>query len=215
MQAETAHNSATAPPSPPQLTPTGRLPNTPLANPRHEALAHAFVQGKTGRDAGLAAGFKDGPGLKGNVARLRTHNAPLRERIAEIAVHSAELAEIYDGWVLADVKMFAKGSIARLVKRDAGGKLVLMNGVPQLDFSKATDEDLRVIQKIKHTKYGVEVELRDPVNALEKLMRHRGLLRDKLALTDPSGVNAAWFVIADRPMTEAEWERQRASVTGE
>ncbi|MGA7454247.1 MAG: hypothetical protein WBW73_24310, partial [Rhodoplanes sp.] len=65
-------------------TPCGRISNTPLRNPRHEAVAHALVQGMTCREAGLAAGYKDGPGLKGNISRLR-QTAVMRERIAEIA----------------------------------------------------------------------------------------------------------------------------------
>jgi hypothetical protein len=194
----------------PQRTPCGRIADTPLRNPRHEALAHASVQGKTGRDAGLAAGYKDGPGLKGNIARLR-QQADIRERIAEIALHSAELAEIYDGWILSDMALFARASIADFCKRDDDGKLVLTDaGLPQLDFTHTAIEQMRVVQKIKRTRYGVELEIRDPVNALEKLMRNRGLMRDKLALTDPSGVNPAYYVISERPMTEAEWEAQRA-----
>lgn len=183
-----------------QKTPCGRIPNTALRNPRHEALAHAFVQGKTGRDAGLDAGYKDGPGLKGNVARLRTHDAELRERIAELAQHSADLAEIYDGWLLADVKLFAKANLSSFFKRDAEGRLVVVETtrgslVPVLDFSNATEEQLRVIQKIKHTKFGPEIEIRDPVNALDKLMRHRGLLA-------PGDVSATLKVIVQGGLPE-------------
>lgn len=191
-------------------TPCGRIAHQPLRNPRHEALAHAIVQGKSGRLAGLAAGYKPGPGLKGNIARLR-QTPELSERIAEIAVHSADLAEIYDGWVLSDVKMFARANLADFCKRDDKGKLVLQAGLPVLDFSSVSEEQLRVIQKLKPGKYGVEFELRDPVNALDKLMRHRGLMRDKVALTDPSGDHpASVYLISEKPMSEAEWEQERA-----
>lgn len=193
----------------PERTPAGRIPNAPLRNPRHELLAHAIVQGKTGREAGLAAGYKDGPGLKGNVARLR-NTAELDERIAELAVKSASLAEIYDGWVLADVKAFAKASIANFCKRDQEGRIVLVNGLPVLDFTHASEENYRTIDELSHTKYGPKLKIRDPVSALDKLMRHRGLMRDKVALTDPSGERPAHYVISERPMTEDEWEKQRA-----
>lgn len=190
-------------------TPCGRVANTPLRNPRHELVAHAYVQGKTGREAGLAAGYKDGPGLKGNIARLRQIPEML-ERIGELAERSADLAEIYDGWVLSDVKLFAKASMAKFFKRDDKGALVLQGGLPQLDFTGVEEDQLRVLQKLKHGKYGVELEVRDPVNALDKLMRHRGLMRDKVALTDPSGNNpASVYLISEKPMSETEWEAQR------
>jgi hypothetical protein len=171
-----------------------------LPNPRHESLVHAYVQGKSGREAGLAAGYKDSPSLTGNIARLR-QEPHIVERLAEVAAKSAELAEIYDGWVLSSVKLFAGASFADFCKRDEQGRIVLVDGKPVLDFTHASEEQYRVIESLKPTKYGHELKLRDPTVALDKLMRHRGLMRDKIALTDPSGVNpgAVRFVIYDGP----------------
>lgn len=181
-----------------------------MRNPRHELIAHAYVQGKTGREAGLAAGYKDGPGLKGNMARLR-QTPEMIERIAEIAVNSAALAEIYDGWVLSDVKQFARASLAHFVRRDDDGKIVLgEDGLPILDFSSTPEDKYRLIEELSHTKYGPKLKIHKPIDALDKLMRHRGLMRDKLALTDPSGEKPAQYIISERPLTDEEWERQRA-----
>jgi phage terminase small subunit len=36
-----------------------------------------------------------------------------------------------------------------------------------------------------------------------------GLWREKVAQTDPSGEHAPRYIISDRPMTEAEWIRER------
>ena len=171
---------------PPESTAAGRVPNTPLRNPRHELVAHAYVQGKTGRDAGLYAGYRDGPGLKGNMARLR-QTPEMMERIAEISLRSAELAEIHDGWLLSDAKFFAQGSLAPFCKRDEEGKIVLHNGLPQLDFSQASEEQYRLIEELSHTKFGPKLKIRSPDPYIDKLMRHRGLLRDKVSLTDASG----------------------------
>jgi Terminase small subunit len=181
-------------------TPSGRIPNTPLRNPRHEALVHAVVQGKSGREAGLAAGYKDGPSLKGNIARLR-QEPQIVERLAEVAAKSAELADIYDGWVLNDVKLFAKVSLADFCQRDEQGRIVLVGGKPVVDFTHVNEEQYRVVESLKPTKYGHELKLRDPVAALDKLMRHLGLMRDKVALTDPSGLNAGIvrFIIESAP----------------
>lgn len=168
-------------------TPSGRVPNTPLRNPRHELLCHAIVQGKSGVEAGVIAGYKPGAGLKGNIARLR-QDQHIVERIAEVAQRSADLAEIYDGWVLADVVMFARGNLADFCKRDVNGALALTHsGLPQLDFSKATPDQFRVIEEFSHTKYGPKLKMRDPLNALDKLMRHRGLLKDKVEHTGKDG----------------------------
>jgi hypothetical protein len=84
-------------------TPCGRIPNTPLRNARHEAVAHACVQGMICREAGLAAGYKDGPGLKGNISRLR-QTAVMRERIAEIAARAAALAHALIDLFRYDIK---------------------------------------------------------------------------------------------------------------
>ena len=99
-------------------TPAGRIPNVPLRNPRHEAVAHAFVQGMTCREAGIAVGYKDGPGLTGNISRLR-QTAVMRERIAEMAARAAELAEIQDAWILLRIKQLAD-CLGRLGRNRAG-----------------------------------------------------------------------------------------------
>ena len=126
-------------------TPCGRIPNTPLRNARHEAVAHACVQGMTCREAGLAAGYKGGPGLKGNISRLWS-TPHMQERIAELAAIATEKAEIDDAWILSRIKQLADCSIANFLLFDAEGKLVLDNrGRPIVDLSNATPEQLRTL----------------------------------------------------------------------
>jgi hypothetical protein len=72
----------------------------------------------TCKEAGLAAGYKDGPGLKGNILRLR-QTAVMPERIAEIAARTGELAEIHDAWILSRIKQLADCSIADFLLFDA------------------------------------------------------------------------------------------------
>ena len=190
-------------------TPCGRIPNTPLRNPRHEAVAHAFVQGMSCREAGLAAGYKDGSGLKGNISRLR-QTAIMRERIAEIAARAGELAEVYDAWILSRIKTLADSTLANFVRCE-DGKLVLdEHGYPIIDFNHATPEQFRTLAVLENDQSGrLKVALRDPVRYLELLARNRGLLRDKVALTEPSAEGPAqvYVVVSDRPMTTEEWER--------
>ena len=189
-------------------TPCGRIPNMPLLNLRHEAVAHAFVQGMTCREAGLAAGYKDGPGLTGNISRLR-QMAVMRERIAEIAARAGELAEVYDAWILSRIKALADSTLASFVRCE-DGKLVLdERGYPIIDFSHATPEQMRTLAVLENDQSGrLKVALRDPVRYLELLARNRGLLRDKVALTEPSAEGPARvFLISDRPMSDEELER--------
>ena len=190
-------------------SPCGRVPNTPLRNPRHEAVAHALVQGMTCREAGLSVGYKDGPGLKGNISRLR-HTAVMRERIAEIAARAAALAEVHDAWILSRIKQLADCSIANFLLFDADGKLVLDNGgCPIVDLSNATPEHLRTLAILEYDQSGrLKLKLRDPVQYLKLLARNRGLLRDKIALTEPSAEGPARvYLISDRPMSDEEFER--------
>ena len=158
-----------------QLTPAGRIPGTPL-EPKHEIVAHAIVRGRTLREAGLEAGYKDGPGLKGNIARLR-YTLAMQERIKELSLHCAELAEIHDLWILEDLKLFARTSLAQFWKVDMKGKPVMRRGRPVLDLSRATADQLRCIAELREDG---RPKLHDPLVALDRLARHRGLYKDQM-----------------------------------
>ena len=162
----------------------------------------------TCREAGLAAGYKDGPGLKGNISRLR-QTAVMRERIAEIAARAGELAEVHDAWILARIKQLADSSIADFLLFDADGKLVLDNrGRPIVDLSNAAADQLRTLAVFERDQSGgFKLKLHDPVRYLKLLARNRGLLRDKIAPTNTSGDDPARVVISDRPMSDEELER--------
>ena len=196
-------------------TPCGRIPNMPLRNARHEAVAHAFVQGMTCREAGLAAGYRDGPGLKGNISRLCA-KPDMRERIAELAAIAGEKAEIDDAWILSLIKQLADSSLANFLLFDADGKLVLdALGHPVIDLSRATPEQLRTLANLEYHHSGrFSLRLRDPVRYLKLLARNRGLLRDKLAPTDASGEGTAQvYVISDRPMSEEDWKGSSSALS--
>ena len=189
-------------------TPCGRIPNTPLLNPRHEAVAHALVQGMTCRKAGLSAGYKDGPGLTGNISRLCA-NPHMQERIAELAAIAGEKAGIEDAWILSRIKTLADSTLANFVRCE-DGKLVLdEHGYPIIDFNHATPEQFRTLAVLENDQSGrLKVALHDPMRYLQLLAKNRGLLRDKTAPTNASGEGPARvYVVSDRPMTDEELER--------
>jgi hypothetical protein len=165
------------------LTPCGRVPGTPL-DIRHEIVAQALVRGKTNYEAGMAANYKIGPGLAGNISRLR-RTPEMQERMAEIIAIAEEDARIENRWLIADLHLFRKASLANFWKRDRHGNLVLRRGKPVIDFSRATEEQLRTLASFTTAAKGrVKLEVRDPMQAIDRLARHRGLYDDeKVALT--------------------------------
>jgi hypothetical protein len=171
-----------------ELTPCGRVPGTPLPG-KHEIVANALVRGMTNYEAGIEAGYTDGPGLPGNISRLRG-TPEMQERMAEIAAIADEDAQIENRWLIADLNLFRKANPAWFWKRDARGKIVLRRGKPVIDFSHATEEQLRCLDEFTVEKGGrVKLKVRDPMVAIDKLARHRALYKDRMdvnhGLSDP------------------------------
>jgi hypothetical protein len=167
---------------PTQLTPCGRVPGSVLSI-RHEIVAQALVRGKTNYEAGIEAGYKNGPGLAGNISRLR-RTPELKERMAELIAIAEEDAAIENRWLIADLHLFRKASLANFWKRDRHGNLVLRRGKPVVDFSRATEEELRTLSSLTMEKGKVKLEVHKPMDAIDRLARHRGLYdEEKMALT--------------------------------
>ena len=179
---------------------------TPLTNRRWEALAHEFIKGTPLREAGLNVGMKDSPHLAKNVHIIKCKPA-VRARMQELAMAVAEAAVFDDAYVLSRAKEIADASLAHFLRRKQDGTLDLdANGHPMLDFSLATDDQLRMLGAEFDARGRMKLKLRDPMPALELLARNRGLLLDKTAITDPTGeAPARLYVIADRPYSEEDW----------
>ena len=161
----------------PELTPCGRVPGTLLPG-KHEIVANALVRGMTNYEAGVEANYKRGPGLAGNISRLR-HTPEMQERMAEIAAIADEDARIENRWLVQDLHLFRKASLAHFWKRDVHGKLVLRRGKPVIDLSHATEEQLRTLSSLTMDRGKVKLEVHKPMEAIDKLARHRGLYDDK------------------------------------
>jgi hypothetical protein len=161
----------------PNLTPCGRVPGTPLHG-KHEIVAQALVRGMTNYEAGVEANYKIGPGLAGNISRLR-HTPEMRERMVEIAAIADEDARIENRWLVQDLNLFRKASLAHFWKRDVHGKLVLRRGKPVIDLSHATEEQLRTLSSLTVDRGKVKLEVHKPMDAIDKLARHRGFYDDK------------------------------------
>jgi hypothetical protein len=69
-------------------------------------------------------------------------------------------------------------------KQDEHGQLVLLDGRPQIDFARVSKEQLRWLDEFVIEKDGrLKIKLRDPMAAIDRLARSKGLFRDKIALT--------------------------------
>lgn len=83
---------------------------------------------------------------------------------------------------LAEKKMSADEALARLsalAKADLGDFLSVQkhSGTAIVDLANAEAEGkLFLLKKYKETKYGTEVELHDPMRALELIARHHGVM---------------------------------------
>jgi hypothetical protein len=104
--------------------------------------------------------------------------------MAEIAAIAEEDARIENRWLVQDLHLFRKASLAHFWRRDSRGNLVLRRGKPVIDFSHATAEQLRTLSSLTLEKGKVKLELHKPMEAIDKLARHRGLYDDeKMALS--------------------------------
>ena len=152
-------------------------------------------------------GYKDGPGLKGNISRLCV-KPDMRERIAELAAAAGEKAGIEDAWVLSRIKVLAYSTLANFVRCE-GDKLVLdERGFPIIDLSNATPEQFRTLAVLENDQSErLKLELRDPIPALKLLAKNRGLLRHKLPPINAGGEGPARvYLVSDKPMSEEEWK---------
>jgi hypothetical protein len=161
------------------LTPSGRAPGSPLRRRSHERCAQELAAGATVYQAvETARALKtDGSSWRANARRLCSRQ-DIKERVAEILAADATLASIHGAWVANDLKLFARGTLAKFFKYDDGKLVVDERGLPVLDFSSATPDDLRTLSEMKVDKEGrVFIKLQDRQRPLERLGEACGLLR--------------------------------------
>jgi phage terminase small subunit len=152
-----------------------------LTNKQRQFINEYFVCGMNASEAARRSGYSH-PNVQGS--RL----------LANVSV-SAEINAR-----LEHAKMSADEVLARLTdfaRADFSDFLDIQRGYTTLDLSKAQDAGkLHLIKKYKVTKTGTEIELHDPVRALELLGKHHRLLTDKVEVDwrfklEQSGIDAS------------------------
>lgn len=131
-----------------------------LSNPQWEQFAQKLVKGTPARVAYREVGYKgDGhnasalvskPAIAARVEELSSRVMRLEEESMEQAIQRAALTK-YD--VLMELKSMAFGNIADFFEKDAKGKVVLRDGWPVLDMSRADEHQLKAVKEIVVEEY--------------------------------------------------------------
>jgi hypothetical protein len=123
----------------------------PLRNPRHEAYARhrALLLKKT--EAFKAAGYKDGPGARGNADRLE-RDERVRERIRHLVKLGEEVVEIESAFVRRELTEIAYGEAQddlkyahKLTALDQLVKLLGIEKPAQVNLNNTTGIVLNII----------------------------------------------------------------------
>src|SRR5882762_8168815 len=112
-----------------------------LRNSRHEAFARAIVEGKSGRAAYGAAGYR-AKGVVADAAASRLlGNVKVSARIAELKGVAAQATTIEATRVLNELAKLAFASMADYMRVGPGGD-------PVLDFSKLTRDQAAALVEV-------------------------------------------------------------------
>lgn len=163
-----------------------------LQNARHEAFARAIVEGKSGRDAYRAAGYKaKDRAADANASRLLTI-ANVAARIAELQKEAAQGAVMTGREVLEELSKLGRANMADYMRVGPDGDPVLnfaeltrdqaaaLVEVTVEDFLDGRGEDAREVRRVKF-------KLADKRGALNLLAKHLGLFKERVEHSGPDG----------------------------
>lgn len=137
-----------------------------LTNKQRQFINEYFVCGMNASEAARRAGYK---GKANVVGSLLLANVSIREKIN----HRLEQAQMSADEVLARLTDYARSDFSDFID--------VQHGYTSFDLAKAQEAGkLHLIKKFKITKTGIELELHDPMRALELLGKHHRLLTDKI-----------------------------------
>jgi phage terminase small subunit len=168
-----------------------------LRNNRHEAFARAIVEGKSGREAYKAAGYRarhggQQAGPADAAASRLLKNVKVSARIAELKGVAAQASTIEATRVLTELAKLAFANMADYMRVGPGGD-------PVLDFSKLTRDQAAALVEVTVEDYldgrgedarqvrRVKFKLASKLLALELLGKHLGLFKDRVEHTGRDG----------------------------
>lgn len=173
-------------------------------------LGIALAEGKRPEDAYERAGYKR---HRRNAFRLAS-DSRIQEIADAAAIEALRLSGLHIAYLQSKtLKLFNLNMAKAFFESDASGELKLRN------LALVADEDTWAISKVKldaETGKVVEVEVPDKIvafNALIKTMP-KAVAPASVELTGKNGGPVAHYLLSERPMTDDEWEQERASGDG-
>jgi phage terminase small subunit len=175
-----------------------------LANAKHEAFARAIVEGKSGRAAYRAAGYRVRARVADAAASRLLADVNVSARVAELKAEAAQGAVATAREVLEELTRIAFANMKTYVADDDTTKPI----------SELTDAQASIIQEriVEHYAEGdgdgrrvvtkVRFKLCDKLGALRDLGRHHKLFTDKTEHTGTLSLEAA--VAASLGQNQAE-----------
>jgi phage terminase small subunit len=163
-----------------------------LKNSRHEAFARAIVEGKSGRDAYQAAGYKSkNRAADANASRLIA-NDNIAARIAELQKEAAKGAVMTGREVLEELSRLGRANMLDYMRIGPDGDPVLnfaaltrdqaaaLVEVTVEDFLDGRGEDVCEVRRVKF-------KLADKRGALVDLGKLLGLFKERVEHSGPDG----------------------------
>lgn len=202
-----------------------------LGNPDHERFcqaAHKRIWAGERAVASFEAAYREtiytgdnpeGKALAANVRKLR-RNEKIKARLRELADYSAKLAGIEAGWALLKLKSLIEANLDDYLSpaTDDGGRFVDLTGVSREKLGLLAElhmEDEVVIERTRgdapRQVRKARLKLHDRIAALAQMARLAGWEKPRRGeISGPDGGPISHYIMADRPLTDDEWEKERA-----
>lgn len=181
-----------------------------LKSAKHELFACGIVEGKSGREAYKAAGYKASDAAADTNASRLLKNAQVSARIAELKADAAKATVISAARVLEELGKIGFANMLDYMRVDAGGDPVLEFGNLTRDqaaalaevsvetFMDGAGDDAREVRKVKF-------KLCDKRAALVDIGKHLGMFKERV---EHSGANGG--PIETHELTDIEAARRIA-----
>jgi phage terminase small subunit len=163
-----------------------------LKNSKHELFAQAIIEGCSGRDAYLAAGYSAQPAAADAAASRLLKSVKVAARVAELKAAAARASTVTAAKVLDELGKIAFANMLDYMRAGPDGD-------PYLDFSKLTRDQAAALTEVtvEDFKDGrgedarnvrkVRFKLADKRAALVDLGKHLGLFKEKIEHSGPGG----------------------------
>lgn len=159
-------------------------------NARQEAFCQSYARCANATKAAKEAGYSDRTSYAQGHRLLK--DAEIEARIAAIRAERWKALHMSDDELLAEAAKIGRFNLGRMIH-------ITDQGEPYIDLSKATEDDMAALAEVSIEDFvdgrgddardvrRVKVKAPSKLAAISLLMKHRGLLTDKLEVTAGEG----------------------------